>query len=972
MTKRNRKRKGEVLAMQAKPMDHFMRKMVHEMNQSNEIEGRKPIAANISILFEDGHIHHHFPEDKKDSESLYEDFAFATGFAPKEANVEVASAPLLPKQIVFHNRQAIGDILMFTCAVRDFKAAYPNVEVRVESTAMHLWDHNPHLVSSSFTNVVDPLVGVKKPSDSEKRELTHKAKEVAIKEGRPLKVYIGPGRLTNMSNRSDLHFANAYRMSMEDMLDIPPIKQGPIYPDIYMSEEEYKREPLVKPPYWLITAGEKGDWTAKTWPPTYFQLLVDLLPDLTFVQLGAKGHPHTELKGKNVVNFIGKTQDRNTGIRDLFNLFCNCEGSIGLVSFHMHLAAGFGKPCVVIAGAREPAHFTRFAGHQYLATDGCLPCTVTPDGNTKACWYCDKKRCPHLQDVEGHDTPLCVKMITPQIVANAVKEYYSGGRLDVSKPSGKSKLINVVKGMPTVPKPAIIQSTEELPEGFTWGGSNITDRDWEFIKNNIKMMGATRVLEFGAGLSTILLNRMGMEVLSFETNPKWADQIKKTCPDAHIEMWDGGKDPESKDIYGIIQNFLKGDEKFPLAFVDGPANGINREWSTRIASKTAKCVIVHDAGREWERKWQEKYIVNSFDGPIKGGHRCHSWVKTSKGKVNTEVKPLVSRGTVRVFFNGRGEGGAERSTTWIMNRLVELGWDVSYVPTNKNHTPSGTFRKEGNSSIRIGNLNACQEPVDVQLLYTNDWVWDFKLKEVALLMENAPAKRKVMAVNFRIGDIGKLEWTRNWDQYIFLNSQLEQAFRKNYNENDLLLPSIVLPPPTDLSVYFNNQPDYNANLRVVRHSSQGDTKYPKNFEAYVDDLLKARPDANVYLMPGPSWLPAWDKVNLHQRNVPIVPQFLGLGNCFWYVLPQGYFDQGPKVIMEAQASGLACIAPNHSGCADRIVHGVTGWLCDSREDYVQAYKEATPEELKRRGQDARQHAKTEYNPDLWIKAILGG
>ena len=63
------------------------------------------------------------------------------------------------------------------------------------------------------------------------------------------------------------------------------------------------------------------------------------------------------------------------------------------------------------------------------------------------------------------------------------------------------------------------------------------------------------------------------------------------------------------------------------------------------------------------------------------------------------------------------------------------------------------------------------------------------------------------------------------------------------------------------------------------------------------------------------------RVHCHQRNKPPVKEFLGRGNVFWYHLPEGYHDMGPKVIMEAQASGLPIVADNHSGAKDRIVPG---------------------------------------------------
>lgn len=51
----------------------------------------------------------------------------------------------LPERLIFRNKQQIGDILMMTCAVRDFKNAYPNIKIKVETTASHIWDNNPYL-----------------------------------------------------------------------------------------------------------------------------------------------------------------------------------------------------------------------------------------------------------------------------------------------------------------------------------------------------------------------------------------------------------------------------------------------------------------------------------------------------------------------------------------------------------------------------------------------------------------------------------------------------------------------------------------------------------------------------------------------------------------------------------------------------------------------------------------------------------
>ena len=104
--------------------------------------GKRTDATDISmsIKFKDGHIHHVLP-DKETATQLTEDLI---------SHVNVNMAPTdkskqPPSEVVFHNRQAIGDILTFTAGVRDFKETYPNTRVGVISTASHIWDNNPHI-----------------------------------------------------------------------------------------------------------------------------------------------------------------------------------------------------------------------------------------------------------------------------------------------------------------------------------------------------------------------------------------------------------------------------------------------------------------------------------------------------------------------------------------------------------------------------------------------------------------------------------------------------------------------------------------------------------------------------------------------------------------------------------------------------------------------------------------------------------
>jgi|GEM_PF-1481691 len=939
-----------------KQLKDMLAQEVEGLNKNSiEVRDGEPTELMLMIKCQNGHIHTVLPRDERIINefmvSLTEDHGLIKCSTERPKVV-------LPKKIIFHNRQAIGDILMMTTGIRDFAKAFPDTKIKVESTAMHIWDNNPNICRDTWDGeLLDPKK--EKISDTEIPAKTQELAKIALKTDKVLKVYIGPAKATNASNRMDNHFANAYRLSIQHMLGIE-FDQGPIRPDIYMSQKEYDATPIIKPPYWLITAGEKGDWTAKTYPFKVWQKFVANNKDMTFVQLGQEGHKHPKLSGGNVINFIGKTQDRNTGIRDIFNLFLNCEGSIGLVSFQMHLAAAFNLPTITIAGAREPVWFTRYPGQQYLATDGCLPCTITNNDSPTACWVCDASaRCKYIKNVGGQDVPLCASIINLQDIQRAYDQYYEGGRLDKKNPSKKSKLINITQSESSIPivQPQIKQPPKISKYDIPFGGGSLTDRDWDFLKNVIASYKVESVLEFGAGLSTLLLNDIeNLKVITYETNQGWIDKIKAINPKCEIRQWDG-KNMSSKGI-----------DKFDLCFVDGPAGGQNRELSTEIASIQSELIVVHDAGREWEKKWQDKYLKDKFDLAEKGGHRCHFWKKTTSTKKPTPKKPIEfsnDNPTIHFVFNGRGEGGAERSTTWLMNKFVELGYNVKYFTPSH---ASGTFRKEGDSAIQVieKDFTGFDSECDLLVLYTNDWVWEFGKPEVQSLFENVQAKKKIMIVNYRMGNIGKVEWTKSFDKYMFLNSSLENLLLERIPE----AKTKVLPPPTDLTSFYKNKPDYAGNLKIVRHSSQGDTKYPKDFNDKIKQILAVHKNATIRLMPAPSFLDN-SGVFAHKRNVPPVKDFLGLGNVFWYSLPDGYEDQGPKVLMEAMSSGLTVVADNHSGAKDRIKNNVTGFLCDTFEDHLDAFVILqNAQTRKKMGAEARRFAKKEFNPENWIKNIL--
>ena len=906
----------------------------------NEQVGKRNDATDIliSIRFSDNHIHHILPKQPL-IDAIVEDLMTYSKIQlqpPTENVVEEGTEKKTkaPKEVIFKNRQAFGDILTLTSAVRDFKSTFPNTRVGVITTAMHIWDHNPHIDHQFRSN------------DNRKR------------------VDVGPGFLTNKSNLWNFHMTNAFRMDMQNKMNLKII-QGEMRPDIWMTQEEYDRKPVIDidKPYWIVVYGGEPGWPSKQYHR--WQEVIDILKDdIQFVQVGVSNHPYPRLN--NVIDFVGKTQDRDTGIRDLFNIFLHAQGSLGLVSMHMHLSACFNNPCVVLAGAREPAWFTQYFGHQYVQTNGTMECS-----ETRACWACKLEGCRNLvvpdKLNEGHNTkkvPKCVDIIEPEEIATAVRKYYDGGRLEYGKKIPNTFFKNIVKEKKVFVAPSPDKVDEQLLKkyGFEWGGGCITDRDWMFMKDIVKENNVKTILEFGAGLSSLLFGTMVDKVVTFETQQGWIQKIKDMADDEKhtFFQWDG--------INLEIDDLLEEGIKFDMAFVDGPAGSMNREWSTKFGSQLADIVIVHDAGRKGEKMWQDKYLAPTFELVAKGGHRCHLWMKKEMCQQERDRQQVEiendDRPSFRMVTTCRGYGGSERSSIHIMKMFLEDGYRVELIPTGN---VSGEYQKNIPKGVIKRAWVDIMQPIDMMAFYTSDCIWNFSKPQYTEVMDKLQVKTaKVMILNYQLGKAGEEKWTFGWDKYMFLNSTKEKELLER-------IPNAVtkvLPPPTDLSEFFKVNVNYDEPLKLIRHNSQRDAKHPDYTNDLITQILDINNTIEFYYMP--AWSQTFEHSNVHKfrvNEIP-VPQFLSQGNCFWYHLPPGYQDQGPRVILEAMACGLPVIADNRYGAKDRVTPE-TGWLCEDVNDYLDVIEEIVNSEgiLEEKGKAARELAQAEYVPSRWHEEI---
>jgi ADP-heptose:LPS heptosyltransferase len=320
------------------------------------------------------------------------------------------------RRIILKTFQSPGDVLMLTAAVRDLHAAHPGMfQTDVRTSADALWLNNPHI-----TRLNEQDAGVE-----------------AIDCHYPL---------VHQANSRPYHFIHGYAQFLEQRLGVP-IPLTRFCGDIHLSAEEKQRptpfaELGVKEGFWIIIAGGKHDFTAKWWNPASYQAVVDhfssrhtpcAVRPIQFVQCGEAGHWHPRLKG--VIDLVGRT---NT--RELVVLVYHSAGVLCPVTFAMHLAAAVPmrangvarlRPCVVVAGAREPAHWEQYPGHQFLHTIGSLPCCAKDP-----CW---RSRCQLVGDGDQKDRqnvcerpvqispelriPKCMDMISADDVIRAIERF---------------------------------------------------------------------------------------------------------------------------------------------------------------------------------------------------------------------------------------------------------------------------------------------------------------------------------------------------------------------------------------------------------------------------------------------------------------------------------------------------------------------------------------------------------------------
>jgi ADP-heptose:LPS heptosyltransferase len=320
------------------------------------------------------------------------------------------------KRVILRNYLSPGDIVMLSAAVRDLHLCHPGEFITdVRTPCGQLWENNPYI----------------RPIEDSAAEVTRIDCEYP---------------LIHRSNQEPYHFIHGFIHDLNEKLGTR-IRPSAFKGDIHISDLEKSWISQVQEitgeeiPFWIIVAGGKQDFTIKWWDVRRYQRVVDYFRDkVLFVQVGENSHHHPPLDG--VLDLRGKTD-----LRQLVRLTYHAQGVVCGVTLMMHLAAAVEvkggrpvhRPCVAVAGGREPSHWEAYPHHQFIHTIGALPCC-----EVGGCW---KSRTVPIGDGDAKDEPpnlcsdvvvglpRCMDMITPDEVVRRIELYFTGGSVRYLTPA---------------------------------------------------------------------------------------------------------------------------------------------------------------------------------------------------------------------------------------------------------------------------------------------------------------------------------------------------------------------------------------------------------------------------------------------------------------------------------------------------------------------------------------------------------
>jgi ADP-heptose:LPS heptosyltransferase len=387
------------------------------------------------------------------------------------------------RKIVFEHTRALGDAIMFSAGIRDFKLLFPVIEINAKSNHPDVFKNNPYINPDlrEGEGVENYKVGYPAIGNVNNATIHYTNMflfdMIAVADlHKPLPMDIGtfcsifangsvgdPSLGDPEKNTKAREPFISLRAKYRHMCEKFSRQRG----DIHLTDEE-KAHNLIKElygldKYWVVAPGGKRDCTAKIWDWRQFQKVIDYFEGkIRFVTIGK-----SDLLNDKLDNVIDLTDKFNKDLRGLFSLVYHADGCVCGPSALLHLSASVPprwnderKPCVAVFGGREPTTWSWYCGHQILHTNGVWNCC--DDGG---CWRArvvplpkdpkhNESLCDHTVTIDGKTVQACMHSITHKDVIRAIEKYYEGNIYTYLKQESKKR----------VKEPSIIEIQERKPK----------------------------------------------------------------------------------------------------------------------------------------------------------------------------------------------------------------------------------------------------------------------------------------------------------------------------------------------------------------------------------------------------------------------------------------------------------------------------------------------------------------------------
>ena len=276
------------------------------------------------------------------------------------------------RKIIFGHDVGLGDAVILTSVIRQMKKAHPGISVNVLSVKYsELFSFDPRLTN------------IRKAEPGAEMYLAHFH------------------NLWDIIKSDTEHYA---RLLHNELMRLTGLTwdTSNIIPEFHLPKGALNPVRTVlnhQGPYWILSGNHSTE--EKFWP--YYPDLIRLLRGkVQFVQIGTG----TDKAFEGALSLLGKTT-----IHEILTCFRDAAGVIGGPGFSGHIAAGFKKPCIVIAGAIEHPAFIGYDNQIVIDSINKVQCNCIDSSFQKKCTAWD-----------GTATA-CMRAITPGQVAEAVLKY---------------------------------------------------------------------------------------------------------------------------------------------------------------------------------------------------------------------------------------------------------------------------------------------------------------------------------------------------------------------------------------------------------------------------------------------------------------------------------------------------------------------------------------------------------------------